>query len=323
MANEFTLADYEKTASPLTQAVIRTWREASPILEMLKFKTSDNLSEKVIRYGTLPTAPWRNIGESFTQVKVAPDSVEERLYFMGAKMDIPREYNIAKSLVNQRAVQEEAIMKAVAFGFNEAFFVNTPEADPKAIVGLWYRLVNDFAAGQSVDGGGLDISPNTAVATWILQLFDLVENLLSKVDGNPSDKVLFMNSTFYMRFQSACRNSNLLDSGTDQLGRQFLTYGKGGPKIVDIGYKVDQATKIMPDTELANGTALTGATFSSMTCARFGEPYVAGWCQEMPNAEDKGETEDGVNLRTIVRFSPGLYISSPRAVARLYDVQAI
>ena len=55
-----------------------------------------------------------------------------------------------------------------------------------------------------------------------------------------------------------------------------------------------------------------------MYCVHFGSPYVEGWCQEMPHAVDKGETEDGVNLRTIVRFSPGLFITSPRSAALAY-----
>lgn len=323
MANEFNLADYERNAPDnLSKAVARTWREASPILDMLTFKTSDLLSQKFLRFNSLPTVPWRKIGESFSQLKVSPEPIEERLYFMGAKIDIPYEYVKAVDVVDKRAIQEEAILKGMACGFNEAFFINTPDAEEDAIVGLWYRLVKDFPAAQSVDGGGLDISPNTAVATWIAQLFDLVENLLSRVDGNPGDKVLFMNHTVAMRFQSACRNSDLLSTTQDQLARQFLTYGQGGPKIIDIGYKVDQSTTILPDIENAAGTALTGATFSSMFCVRFGEPYLAGWCQEMPNAIDVGMTEDQVNYRTVVRFSPGLYIINPRSIARLYDLQA-
>lgn len=323
MANEFTLADYERTAPDnLSKAVVRTWREASPILDMLKFKTSNMLSQKILRWNSLPTMPWRKIGEDFTQVKVNADNVEERLYFMGAKVDVAYEYVNAVSLVDQRAAQEEAMMKGVAFGFNEAFFINTPSADEDAIVGLWYRLVNDFAAAQSLDCSGLDISPDTATTNIHNLFFDKLDDLLDRVEGNPSDKVLFMNRTIYRRAQSLFRQSNLLDTTTDQLGRQFLTYGKGGPKVIEIGYKVDQSTQIMPDTELANGSALTGATFSSIFCARFGEPFLAGWCQDPPKAEDVGLTEDRVNYRTVVRFSPGLYITHPRAIARAYNIQA-
>lgn len=322
MANEFTLADYEQTATPITAAVVRTWREASPIMDMMTFKTSTQLEHKVTRFNTLPTVPWRKIGEAFAQLKVDPDTLEERLYFLGAKIDIPYELVKAQSLINVRAQQEEAIMKGAAYGFNEAFFVNTPSADEDAIVGLFYRLINDFADEQSINADGLDVSGDTANTKWTQGLFDQVDALLDCVEGNPSDKALFMNYTLYRRFQSACRQSNLLDTTTDQLGRQFLTYGKGGAKILDAGRKVDQITPILPNTELANGTALTGATFTSMYCVRFGEPYVAGWCQEKPEADDVGLTEDRVNYRTVVRGSAGLYITNPRSIARAYNIQA-
>lgn len=325
MANEFTLADYERTAPDnLSKAVVRTWREASPILDMLKFKTSDNLSEKILRFGSIPIVPWRNVGEAFAQLKVNPDVVEERLYFMGAKIDVPYEYVKAKSLINLRTAQSDAIVRGAGFAFNDCFFNNTPTADPKAIVGLWYRLINDLAAAQSINGGGVDISPDTALTTaaWTSSLFDLIDRLMSVVDGNPSDKVLMMGTTLYNRLQSACRQSNLLDTTQDQLGRQFLTLGKGGPKIVDVGYKVDQSAHILGDVETAAGTALTGGAVSSMFCARFGEPYLCGWCQEMPTAEDVGLLEDRVNYRTVVKFSPGLYLTHPRSIARVYNIIA-
>jgi len=318
MANEFTLADYERTAKDvLSKAVVRTWREASPILDMLKFKTSDQLSQKILRFGALPTVPWRKIGESFSQLKVEPDNVEERLFFMGAKIDIPREYVKAQGLVDVRAIQSEAIMRGAAFAFNTAFFRNTPTDDEDAIVGFWHRIHNDLPAAQKF-AASLDVSPDNSVTNWQYKFFDTVEDLMSRVDGNPGEKVLMMGRTLAMRFQAACRLSNLLDTTQDQLGRQFKTYGKGGPMIIDVGYQVDGSTQILTDAETAN-TALANGAVSSMYCFRFGDPYVAGWCQEMPNAEDKGETEDGVNLRTIVRFSPGLYIVNPRAAAIAYS----
>jgi hypothetical protein len=321
MADEFTLADFERTAqNDLSKAVARTWREASPILDMLKFRTSDKLSEKVLRFNGLNNIPWRKIGESFTQSKVDPEAIEERLFFMGAKIDVPYEYTKAVSLVDLRAAQTEAIMKGVAYAFNTAFFINSPTDDEDALVGLWYRINNDLGSGQRISAG-LDISPNTAVPTWRTDLFDLVDHLLSLVDGNPADKVLFMGPTVFRRFQAAMRSSDLLDTTKDQLGRQFVTYGAGGPKVIDVGYKYDQSTAILGDVE-STYTALSGGAVSSMYCVRFGAPYVEGWCQEKPFADDVGLLEDRVNLRTVVRFAPGLFMTSPRSAALLHTITA-
>lgn len=320
MANEFTLADYEQTATPITKAVIKTWREASPIMDMLSFKTSSNLTEEVLKFGTLPTVPWRKISETFTDLKVTSIPEKERLHFMGAKIDVPYEYVKASSIQDIRATQSEAVMKGAAFAFNDAFFNNSPTDDEDAIVGLFYRINNLFAANQKFDAG-IDVSPDTALTNPSHKLIDEIEDLLSRVDGNPGEKVLFMGRTLYMRVQSLLRQSNLLSTTADQLGRQFMTYGAGGPKLVDVGYKVDQTTNLLGDVETSY-TGLTGGALSSMYCVRFGDPYLAGWCQEMPTAEDVGLLESRTHYRTVVRFSPGLYITHPRAVARAYGFTA-
>jgi hypothetical protein len=318
MANEFTLADYEQTATPITRAVVRTWREASPIMDMLSFKTSNNLTEEVLKFGTLPTVPWRKIGEAFTDVKVSPTPEKERLHFMGAKIDVPYEYVHAASIQDIRSSQSEAIMKAAAFGFNEAFFLNGPTDDEDALVGLFWRVTNQFAAAQRFDAG-LDVSPDSAVTDVQYKLIDAMEDLLDRVDGEKNQKVLFMGRTLYLRVQSLLRRSNLLSTTMDQLGREFTTYG--GAKIVQAGYKVDQSTQILGDAETSY-TSLTSGAVSSMYCARFGDPFVAGWCQEMPTAEDVGLLENRTHYRTVVRFSPGLYITHPRSVARAYGFTA-
>lgn len=317
MADEFTLADYERTAPDnLNKAVARTWREASPILDLLKFRTSTNLSEKVLRFNSLNNIPWRKIGESFVQSKVEPEPIEERLFFMGAKIDVPYEYVKASSLIDLRAAQTEAIMKGAAYAFNTAFFINSPSDDEDALVGLWYRMKNDLGSAQYFDAS-LDVSPDTAVTSWQHKMFDNVDKLLDLVDGNPGEKVLFMGKTLFRRFQSAMRSSDLLSTTEDNLGRTFLTYGKGGPRVIEAGYKYDQSTAILGDVETA-ATALSGGAVSSMYCVRFGAPYVEGWCQEMPNAEDVGLTEDRVNFRTVVRGTFGLFMSSPRSASWAY-----
>lgn len=308
----YTLADYSLTATPLTRAVINTWREASPILDMLSFKTDAQLTQEGIRFNSLPTVPWRKIGETFSDLKVTPDPWRERLHFLGAKIDTPKEYVQAKSLIDVRAQQGEAIMKGSAFAFNDAFFNNTPTGDEDAIVGLWYRIHNDLAANQKFDAA-LDISPDTAVSDWYFQMFDKVDDLLDRVDGEANQKVLFMGRTMYYRFVSGLRKANQLFS-EEYLGKKFLTYGPGGAKIMQAGYKVDQTTQILGDAEV-NNTALSGGSESSMYAVRFGEPYIAGWTMQMPTADDVGLLEDRVNYRTVVDASLGIYFASPRPAA--------
>lgn len=310
----YTLADYAMTASPLTRAVVNTWREASPILDMLSFKTSAELAQAGIRFNSVPTVPWRKIGEAFTDVLVQPDPWRERLHFLGAKIDVAKEYVDANSLIDIRAQQSDAIVRGAAFAFNDSFFNNLGDetGDEDAIVGLWYRINNDLAAAQKFDAG-LDVSPDTAVASWQHKMFDKVDDLLDRVDGEANQKVLFMGRTLYFRFVSALRSANQLFT-EDAAGKKLVTYGMGGAKIMQAGYKADQATQILGDAEV-NDTALTGGSESSMYCVRFGEPFLSAWTMKMPTAEDVGLIEARTHYRTVVDGSVGLYAVSPRYAA--------
>ena len=100
------------------------------------------------------------------------------------------------------------------------------------------------------------------------------------------------------------------------------TFGEGGPKIVDIGVKKDQSTLIMPNTELADGTATTGATFTSIYALKFGDPFLKGWQFDSVSAEDIGMLENGVSYRSIIDWGCGIYFYNPRSIARIYDIQA-
>lgn len=316
MADEYTLLDYQLTAPPLTKAVIKTWREASPFLELLKFKTTNNLTEQFLRFKDVTSPSWRKVGEAFAQGKAEPDTVKERVYFMGKKIDVAREYVKANSLVDIRATQSEAVLKGAAFDFNTAFIRNNDQGsvDIDAIVGLHHRVHNDLASTQAFDAN-LDVSSDTAVTSWQHKMFDQVDDLLDRVDGTPSQKTLIMGRTLYFRFVSALRSANQLFTDKEA-GMMYTYYGTGGAKIVQAGYQSDQSTQILKDDE--SGTDLTGGTDSSMYCARFEDGFLGGFAQEMPTAEDKGETEDGTLYRTIVRFSPGIYIAHPRALAVAY-----
>lgn len=314
MANEYTLLDYEMTADPVTRAAIKTWREVSPIMDLLSFKTAAQLTQEGIRFNSVPTVPWRPIGQAFPQLKVNSDPWRERLHFLGAMIDIPKEYVNAGGIVDLRATQSEAIVKGSGYAFNDAFFNNTGDAsgDEDAIVGLWYRIKNDLATAQKFDAN-LDVSDDTAVTGWQHKMFDKVDQLLDLVDGEPNQKVLFMGRTLYFRFVSALRSSNQLFT-EDWLGRKLTTYGMGGAKIMQAGYKADQATQILADAE--NGiTALTSGSDSSMYCVRFGEPYLGGWSQYLPKAEDVGLLENRTHYRTVVDGSFGLYAVNPRYAA--------
>jgi hypothetical protein len=323
MADEFTLADFERIApSTLEKAIIRTWREASPLMDLMKWKQQKALSVQYLRVNEVPNVPWRNIGESFTQTKIEPETLSERPYFMGAKIDIPKEYvENLDSLVDMRKIQEEAVVKGMAFGFNYALLRGDPTVDTKAPVGLWYRAINDLPAAQSLTGSALDISPDTSEtsATGASKLFRLIEDLISRLDEGKAD-ALIMNRSTKIALEHYMRVSGLLATTQDNIGRKFTTYGNGGPVLIDAGYKYDLSTAILPDTETDAGSAMTGDNATSIYAVRLGEPYLAGFYKSPIKVDDVGLLEDRLNYRTVVDWAPGIYMVNPRSIARLYDI---
>jgi hypothetical protein len=292
-------------------------------MDKLPWETTGNLSVEYLRNKTLPTITARNVGEGMTESKGVLEPMEEQVCILSAKIDIPKEYVEAKNTVQDiRAVQTKMFTQALAYKFNDMFINGNPITNAKEMVGIRHRIINDLAAGQSVDGDALDISPNTSTTNWYNILIDRVEELMSLfVDGKPD--VLLMNRTTKLRLESALRQAGILDSTKDNYERKQVTWGVGGPAIIDIGLKGDQSTEIILNTETNDGTAVTGGTETSIYAAKFGEEFLMGFQRKEVDAEDVGLLEDRITYRSVIDWNPGIMLVSPRSVARIYGIQAI
>lgn len=320
--DSYTLADFQSRSDDnLVKAVVQTFREQAPVMERLKWKPSNGLDMKMLRTKTLPTEAWVKIGAALPAMKGVTEPYTERIYKMGGKIDIPREYVKANSIVDERATQEEMATTAIAGGFNYAFIKGDPTADPDSLVGLWWRLKNLLHSDQTVQGGGYDISSDTAQTDWYHGILDKLDELRDQCEGNDCDAFLVDTKT-KARLEAAFRRSGQLSTTVDQVGRRFTQYGVGGPLLISMGWKNDQTTKIIGHTESDDGNTLTGGDATTIYAVKFGEPYLAGFYLNDIRAEDKGELEDGVNVRTVVDWTPGLYQVHPRAIARLVGIVA-
>jgi hypothetical protein len=318
----YTLADFAAQATqPLKKAVIETWRKESFLMDKLPIETTGTLSTEFVRTKTLPTITARNIGESMTESKGVLEPMSEDVSVLSAYIDVPREYvQASNTLGNVRAEQTKMFSKALAYKFNDMFINGRPSSNPKEVTGLWYRLVNDFAAAQSITAGGIDVSSDSGTLTADSgTLIDLMNSLNYAVDGHQADMFL-CNKTLYLRILAAIRIAGLWAETKDAFGRTMPTFN--GIPIIDIGNAGDQTTSIITDTETAAGTALTGSTLTSMYAVKMGEGYVKGFQEAPVDVVDVGLLESGIAYRTHINWAIGLYIPNPRAVARLYNIQA-
>jgi len=319
----YTLSDfYAQATQPLKKGIYDVFRKESFIMDKLPWETTGNLSVEYLRNKTLPTITARNIGEGMTASKGVLEPMEEQVCILSAYIDIPKEYVEAKNTVQDiRAVQTKMFSQALAYKFNDMFINGNPVTNAKEMVGIRHRVINDLAAGQSVDGNGLDISSDTSTTNWYNLLVDRVEELMSLfVDGKPD--ALLMNRTTKLRLESALRQAGTLDTTKDNYERKQVTWGVGGPAIIDIGLKGDQSTSIILNTELNDGTAVTGGTETSIYAVKFGDEFLKGFQRKDVEAEDVGLLEDQITYRSYIDWNPGIMLVSPRSVARIYGIQA-
>lgn len=318
----YTLADFSAQATqPLKKAVIETWRKESFLMDKLPIETTGTLSVDFVRTKTLPTITARNIGEAMTESKGVLEPMSEQVSVLSAYIDVPREYVESTNVLgNVRAEQTKMFSKALACKFNDMFINGNPASTPKEMTGIWYRLVNDFAAAQSITAGAIDVSPDSATLTADSgKLIDFLSQLAYQVEEHQPDMFL-MNSTVYLRILAAIRIAGLWATTKDSFGREMPTFN--GAPLIDIGLKGDQSTAIMGNVELADGSALTGGAASSIYAIKMGDGYVKGFQQSPVQVEDVGLLESGIAYRTHINWTPGIYIPNPRSVARLYDIVA-
>ena len=316
-----TLADYAASPKPLMAGVADVLRHASPIMDMLPFVNTGSLSVETLRQAALPSISWRKAGESHGSGKGRVDLVKEQAYSFGNYIDVDKVYvKQDNSLYDARALWTKQTVTSMAFEFNNQFINGDPTAgDPDVLPGLFWRIKYDLAAAQAVDAGGIDIT--TAVTAANIQaMLDKLDALLYEMPEGQAD-ALIMNRQAYLRLQSLFRQSNALPNTTNKLGLTVPSYR--GAMLIDAGMKQDQASQIIGNVELANGTALTGGTFSSIYAVRFGTEYLTGWQEYGLEVDDLGLLNDCVTYRTIVDWVIGLGITHPRSVARLYDIKAV
>lgn len=320
----YTLADYARVQKdPLKAGVVDIFRRESSPMDLLPWETIDTLKVQALRTKTLPAVEWRKIGETWSGGSGTVEPVDERVFDMGGKVDIDKLLIKSKTVVDQRALQTQLYTTALAYEFNNVFINGDPVVvDEDQPFGLWRRIKDFLSSGQTILGGAVDISPDSAALSVAFDTFlDKIQELMHAVEGHKPD-ALFTNDTLYLRLLSAIRQKGLFATVEDSFGRKVATYGPGGPMIYDIGWKADQTTRIMGNVELTDGSALTGGGSTSVYAVRFGEGFLKGIQLYDMDVQDVGLLEDRVNYRTVIDWPVGLFLVNPRSIARLCGVVA-
>lgn len=325
MPSYITLAEYssflEKDGKMLSSGIVDILRKESFLLDKMQFPSINSLKAKGLRIKSLPTLQNRNLNEGYTHSVGDIEPLEENAYLFGGKVSFDHRLTGKPDLIQDPAAWNvKMYATSLAYGWNNDVINNTPSANTKSVVGLRYRIARDFSS-QIVDGSAVDISPDAATLSANFNtFFDLVQKAIYACRDHTCDAII-TSDTVKLRIESGLRQLGLFTTTKDSFGRTVSTWGEGGPMILDMGYKADQSTKIFADDEGATGLQTGSAGKSSLMCVKFGPDYLTGF------QDDGGmktfEWQTGVLKNVEMDWAAGIFITDPRSVSWLYNVQAL
>lgn len=330
-ANTVTLADYAQMSNnPLVQAVTYSLILYSNVMQDVPMIDKKTMIANGARFeGNLPTVNWSPLNAEGVTTKGTPTPYQEQAYLIRNYIDVDKVLvEEENAIVDPRAVQTEAYLKSFTYEMNYRFFKNDHiTGNVNAPVGLRYRIDNGGQYGvrpeNKIDAGGVDLS-HAAISTASANAFlEYLDQLLWSVDSpDGTGVILYGNEVMWRRFAYAMRTLGTNGGFSimqDQFNRTITMYK--GAILRDPGYQQDQATRVITTTELANGTADTGGTFSSIYAVNYSTDHFYGWEFEPINVQDLGLIYNGAIYRTLIDWVVGFRNDSTRSIGRLYDIK--
>jgi len=317
----WTLAELSKIETDvLRKSVVDTLLMNSNVMELVPWETIGKLSTGIVRIQDLPSVGFRRVNAGYEESTGTFEQKMEQIALLGGDIDTDKAVaRASNTIADARAIQQNLMLKAIAYKFNDKFINGKLVSDPREFSGLWERvddIVTDGFTGQKIDcacsGVGFLNSSGASHA-----FLDKLDSLMYAIDGHKPD-FLIMNQKCLLAVRSLLRREKLLDTTKDMFDRIIDIYQ--GARMINIGTCADQTTGIILNTETSAGVA-GSSEHTSIYAVKFGIGEETWGIQEYPlEVEDLGQLESKPVYRTRVDFPVGLATISPRSIARLYGI---
>lgn len=266
------------TLSPLSKAVIYSVLSPSPLLQKIPFDDVGDLQTLVMEATGFPVPSHRAINPTaITVVNAEFSQRTEQLKIMSDQIRIDRQLlNNKSSHVNPRTAAIEQYTKAVAYETVRSYVRGSPAVNPDEPAGLEYRFtidprISDGTAApatqlQVVDAGVDAQAMDVTVAAEQEKMINDTHNALSLVDGGNAE-IMLLNRQTWLNYGSVTRSQRIFRTDKDMFGRSVMTFGDGGPALIDAGYTpagaFDRSVQIIPNDGAAGSTndIITDACF--------------------------------------------------------------
>jgi hypothetical protein len=322
----WTLAELSKIETDvLRKSVADTLLMESSVLEMVPWETIGTLSTSVIKMKDLPSVGFRKINAGYSESTGTFEQKTESISLLGGYIDTDKALARAKNTVaDARAIQQQMMLKAIAYKFNDYFINGSMAADPEAFNGILKRITDIVADGytaQKIDcAGTYGAARDSGIRYSDAQSYNFLnklDELIYSIKGHNPD-FLLMNMKTLLCVRSLLRQLKLLDTTKDMFDRSVDTYA--GARLIDIGVKADQSTEIITNTEDPDGL-YTSNVSTSIYAVKFGIGEMLWGIQEYPlEVTDKGLLEATPVYRTEIDWPLGLAHIDPRCMGRLCNI---
>lgn len=293
---------------PLKKGIFTNIIRDAQIFEKIPFENVSSLRVMATRWAKLPTGgAFRKLNGSYTASEEGQvEQVEESLFGFGGEITYDRVIDkLTNFIENPITVQTKMKVKALAYNWKDYFINGDHAVDPDGFEGLKKRVSNlpsrqKVCWTTSATAAPLDPTASTANARRYLDVLDIIAHYCNgnQVNAYFANEAQILGIGRVMRYLQL--NGNMLDVSKDTVGREFLTY-KGKP-VFDMGYKADQSTEIITNTEVAGDA---GADSTSLYACSF----------------DKEQGIYGIQLEPMKVYDPlnGAESSSSPSVLRRID----
>jgi len=329
-ATALTLTDYALLSNdPLVQAITWSLIDYGIAFQDIPMITKESLIVNGSRIeGDLPTINWAQINAPGVTIKGVPIPWQEQIYTTRNYIDVDELYvRDQNRIVDPRSQEADIVLKALAYELNYRFINNDHvTGDKNCFVGIRSRIDNGSVYGvrseNKLDAGGVDISLGGLTEATALHFLELLNYLLWLADSpDGSGIVLYMNDNVLRRVDTVIKSlgtSGGFQTTMDQYDRSVTKYKNA--IIRDPGLRADQSTRVITNTETSAG-ADGSSNYTSIYAVNYKMGHFGGWHYEPIAVNDLGLQPDGVIYRTLVKYSCGLYNSSNRSLARMYDIK--
>lgn len=237
---------------------------------------------------TQPTADFRKINAEYTTHEVQKQRYTTDLKVFGGAFEIDRVIAGMGGIVDEVAWQSAQKVKAASALFSDTIINGNSSVDEDVFDGLDVALTGSDTEVTT----NIDLSTSANVTSNYMAFLDILDEFLSKLDGEPS--ALLMNGNMAAKLRAVARRAGMYQTTKNNYGKQVEMYGN--IPFVDLGAKPGSNDPIVA-TASSGGTSPIYAVRFGMDAfhaiSMAGQPPVKIWLPDFTTAGavKKGEVE--------------------------------